>query len=186
MNLKDKNIVLGVCGSIAAYKSPLILRELVKAGANVNCVITQSSKEFITEGTLANLSKNPVISDLYDYRLSESGAWHVHLAHKADLVLIAPTSATTIGKLAHGICDNALLTLVLALPKNVPVVLSPAMDYTMWENSIVQENIEKLKSHGYIIIDPEEGELSSGLIGKGRLPEIPVIIDKVNSVLNNE
>lgn len=183
--MKNKRIALGVCGSISAYKSPLIVRELVKQGAWVQCIATDSSQEFVTKSTLANLSKNQVISDLFDKKYSSDGAWHVTLAHEIDLLLIAPASATTIGKLSNGICDNALTTLALALPKNIPVILSPAMDYTMWDNPAIQENLKKLSNWGYNIIEPEVGELSSGLYGKGRLPEIDKIIRKIDDIFEN-
>ncbi|MDC1068773.1 bifunctional phosphopantothenoylcysteine decarboxylase/phosphopantothenate--cysteine ligase CoaBC [Candidatus Kapabacteria bacterium] len=182
--MKNINIVLGICGSISAYKSPLILRELVKAGYDVNCIITSSSKEFVTSGTLSNLSKNVVIEDLYDKQFSDDGAWHVKLAHKCDLLLIAPCSAATIGKLANGICDNALTTFAMALPSDTPIAICPAMDYTMWYNPIFQENLNKLEEFGYNILEPETGELSSGLSGKGRLPEISKIIDFTKDILN--
>lgn len=182
--MKDSNIILGVCGSISAYKSPLILRELVKAGANVNCIMTESAQEFVTPSTLSNLSKNIVIDDLFDKKFSDDGAWHVHLAHQCDLLLIAPCSASTIGKLANGICDNALTTLAMALPKETPISICPAMDYTMWENIAFQENLAKLEDFGYNILEPETGELSSGLYGKGRLPEIPKIVEFANNSIN--
>lgn len=178
--IKNKSIILGITGSISAYKAPLIVRELVKAGAEVHCVMTNSAKEFVTESVLANLSKNHVISDMFDKEMNADGAWHVHLAHKADLMIIAPCSATSLGKIANGICDTALTTLALALPKDVPLVLAPAMDYTMWDNPAVQSNIKLCLRYGYGIIEPEHGELSSGLVGKGRLPEIDTIIKAIS------
>lgn len=185
--MKDKNIVLGICGSIAAYKSPLILREFIKSGSNVNCVMTKAAKEFVTPNTLSNLSKNPTIEDLYDKQLTDDGAWHVKLAHKCDLLLIAPCSAATIGKLANGICDNALSTLVMSLPKDTPIGICPAMDYTMWENPALQRNLVLLREEfGYNILEPETGELSSGLFGKGRLPEIEKIYNFANKLLKKD
>jgi phosphopantothenoylcysteine decarboxylase / phosphopantothenate---cysteine ligase len=181
--LQNKNIILGICASISAYKSPNLVRMFKKDSYDVQCIMTNSSKEFVTEAALSNVSKNKVITNLFDKEYSADGAWHIKLAHSIDLCLIAPCSATTIGKLANGICDNALTTLVIALPKYVPVVIAPAMDYTMWEHPAVQENISKLKSFGYHIIEPEHGELSSGLVGKGRLPEESKIVAFVNSIL---
>ncbi len=182
--LQNKNIILGICGSISAYKTPNLVREFVKNEYNVQCIITESAKQFVTEPALANVSKNKVISDLFDKEFSDDGAWHIHLAHNIDACVIAPCSATTLGKLANGIFDNALTTFVTALPKEIPVIISPAMDYTMLEHPAVQININKLKSYGYYLIEPEFGELSSGLIGKGRLPEVKKIVQFVNIRLN--
>jgi phosphopantothenoylcysteine decarboxylase/phosphopantothenate--cysteine ligase len=184
--MKDKKIVLGVCGSISAYKSPMIVREFVKNGARINCILTESGKEFVTPSVLSNLSKNHVITDLYDKKLADDGAWHVKLAHDCDLLLIAPCSATTIGKLANGICDNALTTLSMALPQNVPIAICPAMDYTMWENPILKENLAKLEDFGFYILEPDTGELSSGLFGKGRLPEITRIYEFADAILEGK
>ncbi len=181
--LQNKNIILGICASISAYKSPNLVRCLKKDDYDVQCVITNSAKEFVAEAALSNVSKNKVISDLFDKDYSADGAWHIELAHKVEACLIAPCSATTLGKLANGICDNALTTLVVALPKYVPVIIAPAMDYTMWEHPAVQNNIKILKSFGYHIIEPEHGELSSGLVGKGRLPEENKIVEEVNRIL---
>lgn len=181
--LQNKNIILGICASISAYKSPNLVRLLVKDGYNVQCIMTESSKKFVSELAISNVSKNKVIGDLFDTEYSSDGAWHIKLAHNVDICLIAPCSATTLGKLASGICDNALTTLVCALPKSVPVVIYPAMDYTMWENPIVQQNVEKLRSIGYDVREPEVGELSSGLIGKGRLVEESQIVDYLSNKL---
>lgn len=127
--LQNKNIILGICGSISAYKTPNLVRLFKKNNFDVQCVITESSKKFVSELTLSNLSKNKVISELFDKEYSDDGAWHVKLAHSVDLCLIAPCSATTLSKIANGLCDNALTTLVCALPKNIPVVIYPAMDF---------------------------------------------------------
>jgi phosphopantothenoylcysteine decarboxylase/phosphopantothenate--cysteine ligase len=178
--LQNKNIILGICGSISAYKTPNLVREFIKNDYNVQCIMTESSKQFVTESALSNVSKNKVISNLFDKDYSNDGAWHIHLAHNIDACVIAPCSATTLGKLANGICDNALTTFVIALPKEIPVIIAPAMDFTMLEHPSVQLNINKLKSYGYYLIEPEFGELSSGLIGKGRLPEEKKIIQFVN------
>lgn len=184
--LQNKNIILGICGSISAYKTPNLVRLLKKEDFDVQCVITESSKKFVSDLTLSNLSKKKVISDLFDRDYSEDGAWHVKLAHDVSVCLIAPCSATTIGKLANGICDNALTTLVCALPKNIKKIIYPAMDYTMWENPAVQENISRLRSFGYDVQEPEVGELSSGLWGAGRLVEESKIVSYLLQNFNNE
>ncbi|MFH1049844.1 MAG: bifunctional phosphopantothenoylcysteine decarboxylase/phosphopantothenate synthase [bacterium] len=182
---KNRKILLGVTGSIAAYKSPLLVREFVKAGASVNVVMTESAKHFVTKTVLSNLSGNPVVCDMFDEALQDKGAWHIQLAHWCDLMLIAPCTATTIARLATGLCDTALSTLALALPKDNKLIISPAMDSTMWENPITQKNIQTLKQFGAFIIPPEEGELSSGLSGPGRMPEIDVIMKFIEDVLVN-
>lgn len=182
--LKNKFIVLGVTGSIAAYKSALLARELVKLGAEVHVIMTKSATEFITPLTLANLTRNKVIIDMFDEESQTSGAWHIELAHKADVMLIAPCSATTIAKLANGICDNPLITVATALPRNIPLIISPAMDSTMWLHPSTQRNIEQFKKDGGFVIPPEEGELSSGLVGPGRFPDMNTIIEALESVLS--
>ncbi|MCX7736410.1 MAG: bifunctional phosphopantothenoylcysteine decarboxylase/phosphopantothenate synthase [Candidatus Kapabacteria bacterium] len=181
--LKNKRIIVGITGSIAAYKIPYLVRELVKNEAIVNVVLTPSAKNFVTEITLANLSRNPVICEMFDLNAQKGGAWHIHLAHEADLMIIAPCSASTLSKLASGLCDNSLTTIATALPLNVPLLVAPAMDSTMFESPATQRNINILKSDGVIIIPPEEGELSSGLVGIGRLPEPDILLEKIIDVL---
>jgi phosphopantothenoylcysteine decarboxylase / phosphopantothenate---cysteine ligase len=185
-NLQNKTIVLGITGSISAYKAPFLIRLLKKEGADVHCIITEAAKKFVTEDVLANLSGNHVISDMFDREYSANGAWHVSLAHKCDAMIIAPCSASSLGKLANGICDTALIVLAMALPRATPLVLSPAMDYTMWENPATMKNIEILKSYGYHIIEPEDGELSSGLTGMGRLPEPLDLVENLKNILLGE
>ncbi len=180
---KNKKILLGVTASIAAYKSPLIVRELIKLGAHVNVIMTPSAKNFVTPMTLTNVSRNPVAVEMFDKDLQDSGAWHIQLAHWADLALIAPCSATTLGKLANGICDNALTTVITALPRELPLLIAPSMDSTMWLNPSTQRNIRQMQADGALIIPPGEGELSSGIIGPGRLPDISVVIDYVYRAL---
>ncbi len=180
---KNKKILLGVTASIAAYKSPLIVRELVKLGAHVNVIMTPSAKNFVTPMTLTNVSRNPVAVEMFDKDLQDSGAWHIQLAHWADIALIAPCSATTLGKLANGICDNALSTVITALPREIPLLIAPSMDSTMWLNPSTQRNIRQMQTDGALIIPPGEGELSSGIIGPGRLPDISVVIDYVYRAL---
>ena len=166
--LKGKHIILGVTGSIAAYKAATLTRLLVKEGASVKVVMTPLAKEFITPLTMATLSKSPIMVDFYN---PENGDWnsHVDLGLWADLYLIAPASANTIGKMAGGIADNLLLTTYLSA--KCPVMVAPAMDLDMYKHPATQRNLKVLQSLGNIIIEPESGELASGLIGKGRMEE---------------
>ncbi len=171
--LKNKNIILGVCGSIAAYKSAFLVRLLVKAGANVKVILTPDGANFITPLTLATLSKNPVYTQYFE---EETGVWsnHVELGLWADLIIIAPTSANTLAKLATGICDNLLTAVYLSA--KCPVYVAPAMDLDMWKHETTQGNIAKIKSFGNIVINPESGELASGLYGAGRMAEPEEIV----------
>ena len=166
--LKGKHIILGVTGSIAAYKAATLTRLLVKEGASVKVVMTPLAKEFITPLTMATLSKSPIMVDFYN---PENGDWnsHVDLGLWADLYLIAPASANTIGKMAGGIADNLLLTTYLSA--KCPVMVAPTMDLDMYKHPVTQRNLKVLQSFGNIIIEPESGELASGLIGKGRMEE---------------
>jgi phosphopantothenoylcysteine decarboxylase/phosphopantothenate--cysteine ligase len=171
--LESKNIILGVCGSIAAYKSALIVRLLVKAGANVRVVMTPDAVNFITPLTLSTLSKNPVLTE---YFKSETGEWnnHVELALWADLILIAPASANTLGKMANGLVNNLLTAIYLSA--KCPIYFAPAMDLDMWKHESTQHNIQTLQSFGNMLIAPASGELASGLHGEGRLAEPEKII----------
>lgn len=175
--LEGKKVVLGVCGSIAAYKSALLVRLLVKAGAQVQVVMTADATNFITPLTLSTLSKNPV---LVDYFKPETGEWnnHVELGLWADLLLIAPTSANTLAKMATGICDNLLTAVYLSA--KCPVYFAPAMDLDMWKHETTQQNIAQLNSYGNILIQPGTGELASGLHGEGRMAEPEEIIDFIS------
>ena len=166
--LKNKNILLGICGSIAAYKAAALTRLVVKAGANVKIVMTRDAASFITPLTLATLSKNPV---LVEYFKPNTGEWnnHVELGLWADLMIIAPASANTLAKLANGICDNLLSAVYLSA--RCPVYLAPAMDLDMWKHPATQTNIHKLVEYGNILINPAYGELASGLTGEGRMAE---------------
>lgn len=168
MSLKDKNILLGVCGSIAAYKIASLIRLLVKAEARIQVVMTPDATQFITPLTLSTLSNNPV---LVDYFNPKTGEWnnHVHLGLQSDLIIIAPASANTIGKLANGLCDNLLTAIYLSA--KCPVYLAPAMDLDMWKHASTQRNIALLESYGNVVIPPGNGELASGLVGEGRLAE---------------
>jgi len=171
--LKNKNIILGVCGSIAAYKSAILVRLLVKAGANVKVILTPDGANFITPLTLATLSKNPVYTQYFE---EETGVWsnHVELGLWADLIIIAPISANTLAKLATGICDNLLTAVYLSA--KCPVYVAPAMDLDMWKHDSTQQNIHKISSYGNTIIYPGSGELASGLFGEGRMAEPEEIV----------
>ena len=181
--LKGKKIVLGITGSIAAYKSCLIIRELIKAGAEVQVVITPAGKEFITPITLSALTQKPVISDFFSQR---DGTWHSHVALGlwADAMLIAPCTASTLGKMANGIADNMLITTYLSM--KAPVFIAPAMDLDMYQHPTTQQNMERLKSFGNHIIEPASGFLASGLEGKGRMEEPERIVDFVDNVLSRK
>lgn len=176
--LTGKNIILGVTGSIAAYKAAYLIRGLVKKGAKVQVVITPAGKEFITPLTLSTLSSAPVISEFFSNR---DGTWnsHVDLGLWADAMLIAPATAATIGKMANGIADNMLITTYLSC--KAPVFVAPAMDLDMFAHSTTQQNLDRLRTFGNRIIEPTEGELASHLNGKGRMEEP----DKIIQVLEN-
>lgn len=173
MSLAGKKIVLGVTGSIAAYKSATLVRLLVKKGAEVQVVITPSGKEFIAPLTLSTLSGKPVISEFF---ASNDGTWHSHvdLGLWADAMIVAPATASTLGKMAHGIADNMLITTYLSM--KAPVFAAPAMDLDMFKHATTARNLEILKSDGVHIIEPTEGELASRLEGKGRMEEPENII----------
>ena len=181
--LKGKKIVLGITGSIAAYKACLIIRELVKRGAEVQVVITPAGKEFITPITLSALTQKPVISDFFSQR---DGTWHSHVALGlwADAMLIAPCTASTLGKMANGIADNMLITTYLSM--KAPVFIAPAMDLDMYAHPTTQQNMERLRSFGNHIIEPQSGFLASGLEGKGRMEEPQKIVDFLSDHLSGE
>jgi len=185
-DLIGKKILLGITGSISAYKTPYLVRELIKAGAEVKTILTPSAGEFVAPLALESVSKNPVIIDMFDKNVQNQGAWHIQLAHWCDLAIIAPCTASTLGKLANGIADNALVTVMIALPKNKPLLIAPAMDVTMFNHPSTQRNIELLKHYGTVIIPPESGELASGLIGAGRLPDFSIIINEIMNALNSK
>lgn len=166
--IRGKHILVGVTGSIAAYKAAMLIRALVKSGAEVKVVMTPLAKEFITPLTLATLAKNPILVDFFN---PENGDWnsHVSLGEWADAYIIAPATANTLAKMAHGIADNLLLTTYLSA--RCPVFVAPAMDLDMYGHVTTQQNISALHSHGVEVIEPGEGELASGLSGKGRMAE---------------
>lgn len=170
--LQGKKILLGITGSIAAYKSIYLVRSLVKAGAEVRVIITPSAKDFVSSLTLSTLSRNPVLTDLFD---EESWSNHVMLGRWADLMIIAPLSCNTLAKMANGHCDNLLLATYLSA--TCPVVVAPAMDEDMWHHPATKENLKKLESFGNTIIPVEKGDLASGLTGEGRMAEPEQILD---------
>ena len=174
--LKGKKIVLGITGSIAAYKSCLLIRMLIKQGAEVQVVITPAGKEFITPITLSTLTSKPVVSEFFSQR---DGTWHSHVALGlwADLMVIAPASANTIAKMAHGVADNMLLTTYLSM--KAPVMVAPAMDLDMYAHPATQANLQTLRSYGNIIIEPTTGFLASHLEGKGRMEEPENIVKSI-------
>lgn len=172
--LKGKHIIIGITGSIAAYKAAILIRLLVKKGVEVKVIMTPMAKQFITPLTLATLAKSPILVDFYN---PENGDWnsHVDLGMWADLYLIAPASANTIGKMANGIADNLLLTTYLSA--KCPVCIAPAMDLDMYAHPANLKNLETLKTYGNSIVEPASGELASGLVGKGRMEEPEKIVN---------
>ena len=179
--IKGKNILLGITGSIAAYKAANLIRLIVKEGGSVKVVMTPIAKEFITPLTLATLSKNPILVDFFN---PENGDWnsHVDLGIWADLYLIAPASANTIAKMAHGVADNLLLTSYLSA--KCPVMVAPAMDLDMFLHPTTQRNINTLREFGNLIVEPGAGELASGLIGKGRMEEPEAILEQIKQLFD--
>lgn len=181
--LEGKKIILGITGSIAAYKSCLIIRELIKRGAEVQVVITPAGKEFITPITLSALTHKPVISDFFSQR---DGTWHSHvdLGLWADAMLIAPCTASSLGKMANGIADNMLITTYLSM--KAPVFIAPAMDLDMYKHPSTVRNLQLLQSYGNHIIDPGSGFLASGLEGKGRMEEPERIVEVLDKYFDSD
>ncbi len=181
--LKGKNIILGVCGSIAAYKAATLVRLLVKAGANVKVILTSDAANFITPLTLATLSKNPVYTQYFE---EETGVWsnHVELGLWADYMIVAPASANTIAKMATGLCDNLLTAVYLSA--KCPILFAPAMDLDMWAHESTQKNVNQLLSYGNILIAPGTGELASGLNGPGRMAEPEQITDFISELIKKD
>lgn len=187
MPLHGKHILLGVSGGIAAYKIAYLVRDFVKAGAEVQVVMTDAATQFITPLTLGTLSRREVIIDMFPPKPAEPTArWtaHIDLALWADIMLVAPATANTLAKIAHGFADNFLTTLVLALRS--PLAVAPAMDVDMYRNAATQQNLAQLRERGVHILEPESGELASGLMGPGRLPEPETILHWVEGLLLEE
>ena len=178
--MKNKKIVLGIGGGIAAYKSCELVRLLVEAGAKVHVVLTSGGAQFITALTLQTLSQNPVHTDLFDLT-QESQIGHICLADEADLILIAPATADLMAKAAHGLANDLLTNILLAT--QAPIVFCPSMNVHMWEHKATQENVKKLKSYDYHMLEPDSGYLACGYEGKGRLMEPAVILNFVTNLL---
>ena len=180
MQLKGKHIILGITGSIAAYKAAMLCRLLVKEGAEVRVIMTPLAKQFITPLTMATLSKHPILVEFFN---PENGEWnsHVSLGEWADMLLIAPATANTLAKMTTGIADNLLLTTYLSARSVVAV--APAMDLDMYAHITTQQNLRTLTERGVAIIEPEAGELASGLVGKGRMAEPEEIVEQVKAIL---
>lgn len=178
-----KNVVVGVSGGIACYKAVEIVNDLVKKGYEVHVIMTQNATQFVTPLTFQTLSNNPVVVDMFD-KVDKWDTEHISLAQKADVFLIAPATANVIGKVAHGIADDMLTTTVMAT--KAPVIIAPAMNVAMWENLIVQNNIQVLKSYGYQILDTEVGRLACGDIGSGKLLQWEKIVEVVEQQIKKE
>ena len=182
--LKGKHILLGVTGGIAAYKSALLVREFVRAGAEVQVVMTRAAAQFVTPLTFGTLSQREVVMDMYpDHPGQTAASWtrHIDLALWGEVMVIAPATANTVAKIVHGLADNFLTSLVLAL--RCPLAVAPAMDVDMYRNPVTQQNIGLLRQRGVTIIEPDTGELASGLSGPGRLPEPAIIVEAVRCIL---
>lgn len=181
--MKDKNILIGVTGGIAAYKICDVISYLKRNGANVDVIMTESATKFITPLTLETLAKSRVVVDMF-HEKEHVDVEHISLSRKADLVLIAPATANIIGKIANGIADDMLSTTVMAT--KAPVLIAPAMNNGMYENRIVQDNMKKLKEYGYKFIDPVEGNLACGYKAVGKLADRNTIIEKINNILGGD
>jgi phosphopantothenoylcysteine decarboxylase/phosphopantothenate--cysteine ligase len=180
VSLAGKRIVVGVCGSIAAYKAVQLVRNLVLAGAQVDVVMTEYARRFVGEATFQAISGRPVLSDMW--ALPEDGVvGHVELGRHADAIVVAPATAQTLARLAHGFSDDLLATTILAA--SAPVLLAPAMDGNMYENPATQANVATLRAYGYLVLDPDSGPLASGLVGQGRLPEVELIEAELRALL---
>jgi phosphopantothenoylcysteine decarboxylase/phosphopantothenate--cysteine ligase len=178
--LKGKTVVLGITGGIAAYKAADLASKLTQAGAKVEVIMTEAARKFITPLTLRNITRRPVVTDMFELA-SEYSVEHIALAEAADVVVIAPATANTIARLAAGIADDMLGTVVLAT--EVPVIVAPAMNDNMYKNAVTQQNVAALRARGFTFIEPEMGRLASGKIGKGRLAETATIIEAIEKVL---
>jgi phosphopantothenoylcysteine decarboxylase/phosphopantothenoylcysteine decarboxylase/phosphopantothenate--cysteine ligase len=176
-----KEIVLGITGSIAAYKAAEITNLLVKSGLNVNVIMTEAATKFVAPLTFQTLTKNKVYVDMFE-EIEHHDVRHISLAQKADCLVIAPATANIIGKIATGLADDMLSTVVMA-SRNIPIIICPAMNTAMYENPITQNNIKKLKEYGYQFIDPKESLLACGDLGKGALADVELIVDTIKATL---
>src|SRR5213080_3617098 len=181
MSLEGRELILGVTGSIAAYKAVYLLRELTRLGASVTVCLTEHAREFVGPLTFRTLSGRPVLTNLFDPQSSDA-VEHVALAERAHAVVIAPATANLLAKAAHGIADDFLTTVLLAA--RGPVVMAPAMDGGMWEHPAVVANVALLRQRGVVVLEPDTGPLASGLSGKGRLPETDRIVAAVLEAIN--
>lgn len=187
--LKGKRIILGVTGSIAAVKAPMLARELMRAGAEVHCAMTESAEQFATATAMAALTRNDVVTSVFPRSKaagSDVGTWHVHAGRAADLMLIAPCSATTIGKLAGAIYDNPVTLLAACLKPGTPLVLVPAMDEEMWLQPVLQDKLEYLRSKGVLVMEPVSGALASGLTGLGRMAEPQQVVQWLETTMQQQ
>ena len=178
--LKNKNIVIGVCGGIACYKTANLISLLKKEGANVNVIMTKNSQQFITPLTLRTLSQNPVVIDMFK-ETDNHEVKHISLAEKADMIVVVPATANILGKVANGIADDMLSTVVMATTS--PVLFAPAMNNNMYQNKIVQPNILKLKEYGYKFVEPIVGHLACGTKAVGKLAKVEQILEEIKKEL---
>ena len=179
MKLNDKNIILGITASIAAYKTCELVRMFQKEGANVKVIMTESAKEFVSPLVLSTLSKNKVYIEQFDY--TSFDVEHISLAEWGDIIVVAPLSANTLSKIANGICDNLLTSVICAFTKKV--IIAPAMNENMWNNKIIQENYNKLLNSGYISVGPVEGYLACGTTGAGKMAALNDILEAVKEAV---
>lgn len=175
------NIVLGITGSVSAYKTPWLVRDLRRAGHDVRVVMTPAASRFVTPLALEAVSTHAVVADMFDPSIQDGGSWHVHLGQWADVMLIAPCSATTLARLAQGLCDTAVQLVACSLPAGRPCLVAPAMDSDMWSSPAIQRNVRQVVADGIVVIPPASGELASGLVGEGRLPDLADIVNIVQS-----
>lgn len=175
-------IVMGVSGGIAVYKAADLVRKIMDLDTDVHCVMTENATRFVTPLTFQTLSRNPVLLDSFS-AVTSWDAEHVSLADRASLIVVCPATANLLGKVAHGIADDLLSTLIMAAATRTRILFCPAMNAHMWENPIVQENVKKLQDLGYLFVAPEQGRLASGAVGLGRLAGLDVILERIRSLL---